>query len=87
MADARVCAMVVPELLPRLCRAVETGRSLTFDYVNHRGEAGTRRVLPTDVRYGPSEWHGTTWHLEGIDADRGGPRSFKVSAITGLEGA
>lgn len=65
-------ALVLSQLTPEL---------LTFDYINYKDEMSTRRVIFDKFEYRESEWHGTSWHLDGFDVDKQAPRSFAVRAI------
>lgn len=54
-----------------------------FIYRNHRGETGTRRVIPRGIRYGTSEHHPEPcWLLEAWCLDREGARTFALSSVT-----
>jgi predicted DNA-binding transcriptional regulator YafY len=51
-------------------------------YKNHRGETSERRILPTRVWFGETEWHpGAQWLLDAIDVEKGELRSFAVKDI------
>lgn len=55
---------------------------LEFGYTNWRGERGNRRVQPTRLYYGSTEWHPEPqWLLEAIDLDKGEVRAFAVKDI------
>lgn len=53
-----------------------------LDYVNHRGERGTRRVQPQRAWFGRTEWHPQDqWLVECFDLDRGALRNYSLSEI------
>ena len=51
-------------------------------YRNYRGETSTRRILPSKLWFGYTEWHpGSQWILDAWDLDKGALRSFAVRDI------
>jgi predicted DNA-binding transcriptional regulator YafY len=63
------------------------GQRLTFDYTNHRGETGTRRVeccgsLPF---WGATDWHPEPqWLLDIFDLDRKAWRAFAMKDMSNI---
>lgn len=55
----------------------------TFVYTNHRGETGTRKVVPHALRYGIAEGHHNEpqWLLEVFDVDRQALRTYALKDI------
>lgn len=50
---------------------------VTFIYVNHRGECGTRRARPIRLWFGSTAWHPEPqWLMEAFDLDRQATRDF-----------
>lgn len=53
-----------------------------LDYVNHRGERGTRSVQPRRAWFGGTEWHPEDqWLVECFDHDRGALRNYSIAGI------
>lgn len=53
-----------------------------FDYTNHRGERGKRRISPRRLWFGETDWHTTRqWLLEAYDHDRQEARNFALTDI------
>ena len=65
--------------LPTLLEAARLARPVTFDYLKPgSGTAQTRTIEP----WGVLSWR-KRWYVAGLDRDRGEPRSFRLSRITG----
>ena len=65
--------------LPALWAAIRRRREVHFDYLGLRDEAPARRsVQPWSVI-----GRGGGWYLVGFDIDRGAPRAFRLSRISG----
>ncbi len=59
-------------------------RVLEFDYTNHRGERGRRRIVPLRVWYGSTAWHPEAqWMLRAWCCDRQDVRDFPLNAVMG----
>ena len=57
-------------------------RRLRIRYTNWRGESAVRRILPSELFFGSSEWHPTPqWLLRAFDFDRNAERSFALVEI------
>lgn len=57
-------------------------QELVFQYRNHRGEIGWRRVLPSVISFQPTVWHPEPqWILVARDLDKGEDRSFALCDI------
>lgn len=69
----QLAALPALPALPQLFQALRDRATVTFDY---RGE--TRRVDPGRLRFRDG-W----WYLEGVDRDRGAPRTFRVDRMEG----
>jgi proteasome accessory factor B len=65
--------------LPALLEAARSSAVVSFDYVKRGGGAPERRVLEP---WGVLSWR-TRWYVAGFDRDRGEPRSFRLSRISG----
>lgn len=53
---------------------------ITMTYRNWRGEVAERRVVPTSVWYGSTEWHKEPgWFLKARDIDKGEERDFALA--------
>jgi proteasome accessory factor B len=65
--------------LPRVLEAARAARVVRFDYVKSRADSGQTRTLEP---WGVLSWRGR-WYVAGLDRDRGEPRSFRLSRITG----
>ncbi|MCW2497692.1 WYL domain-containing protein [Jatrophihabitans sp.] len=65
--------------LPALLEAAQTARPVTFEYV--KSGAGTAQVRTIEP-WGVLSWR-KRWYVAGLDRDRGEPRSFRLSRITG----
>lgn len=65
--------------LPAMLEAARSARVVRFEYVKSgAGTAGTRTLEP----WGVLSWRGR-WYVVGRDRDRDGPRSFRLSRISG----
>ncbi|HEY7008192.1 MAG TPA: WYL domain-containing protein, partial [Jatrophihabitantaceae bacterium] len=65
--------------LPTVLDAARSARVVRFDYVKSgAGVAQSRTLEP----WGVLSWRGR-WYVAGFDRDRGEPRSFRLSRITG----
>jgi proteasome accessory factor B len=65
--------------LPALLEAARTARPVHFDYVKSGAGSPQRRTLEP---WGVLSWR-RRWYVAGLDRDRGEPRSFRLSRITG----
>jgi predicted DNA-binding transcriptional regulator YafY len=58
------------------------GQIVEFEYKNHRGEIGTRRVKPLVIWFGHTEWHPEDQYLlKAWCLDRQEPRDFAMVDI------
>lgn len=59
--------------------------TLTFYYVNYKGEGGVRNILNPKIVFRDSAWHGEenqpVWMIEGFDVDKKEYREFLMSDI------
>jgi hypothetical protein len=56
---------------------------MTAHYTNHRGESGTRRIVPTRIRWGSTAWHTRPqWLMDAFDLDKGAERTFALAKMT-----
>lgn len=64
-------------------KLTSTEDELVFDYVNHRGEKGERRVRPTvPIYFGSTEFHKEEqWLMEAWDLDKNAVRVFALKDI------
>jgi proteasome accessory factor B len=65
--------------LPALLEAARTSRVVQFDYTKSGEAVPQRRVLEP---WGVLSWR-RRWYVAGLDRDRGEPRSFRLSRISG----
>jgi proteasome accessory factor B len=65
--------------LPALLAAARASRPVRFDYRKSGAEAAERRTIEP---WGVLSWRGR-WYVAGLDRDRGQPRSFRLSRISG----
>lgn len=62
--------------------AIPRSSPLEMMYVNHRGEAALRRIVPVMVWHGATEWHKEPqWLLRAWDVDRQATRDFAMRDI------
>jgi len=62
--------------------APDQGKVVQIVYTNYRGETAVRRVVPEQLVFKGSEWHGDEqWLLEAYDLDKGALRSFALKDI------
>lgn len=55
---------------------------VNVQYQNYRGEVGWRKVLPTRIWFGTTEWHlEPQWFVDVIDATHGRDRSLAMKDI------
>lgn len=63
-------------------RGIRFGFPARISYVNWRGEAGERRILPTRLAFEANEWHPEPqWILFAWDLDKDAERGFALSGI------
>lgn len=63
-------------------------RQISFDYVNWRGESGTRIAIPMGLRWGSTEWHPVEgWLMEAWDLEKGAYREFSLADCRFSRGA
>jgi len=56
---------------------------VAFQYTNHSGLAGMRRVVPERIWFGSTDWYREPqWLLEGYDCDRQATRCFAMRDIS-----
>ncbi len=61
---------------------------LVFGYTNHRGEFGTRRVIPQRLYFGATAWHPEPqWLLEAQDLDKDAVRVFAFKDMASFSAA
>ena len=65
--------------LPALIDAARLARPVRFDYLKAGSGTAQRRTLEP---WGVLSWR-SRWYVAGLDRDRGEPRSFRLSRITG----
>src|SRR5690349_6116267 len=65
--------------LPTLLEAARMARPVTFEYLKLRAETAELRTIEP---WGVLSWR-KRWYVAGLDRDRGEPRSFRLSRITG----
>jgi proteasome accessory factor B len=65
--------------LPAFLEAARTARPVRFEYVKAGADVPEPRTLEP---WGVLSWRGR-WYVAGFDRDRGEPRSFRLSRITG----
>lgn len=57
-------------------------KDLLIDYTNWRGERSTRRIRPTHVWFGSTEWHPEPcWLLAALDVGKRAERDFAMASI------
>ncbi len=54
---------------------------LKFEYVNWKGEIGTRTIIPLEVWYGYTDYHTEQWMLKAWDIDKDDERNFAINDI------
>lgn len=55
-----------------------------FEYKNHAGKIGTRRVLPLEIWFGSTAFHPKEqWLLKAFDLDKEADRDFAIQDING----
>ena len=57
-------------------------KPLTIVYTNWRGETAERRILPTGIWFGSTEWHPEPqWLVKAIDVEKNAERDFAWNGI------
>lgn len=75
-------ATILLAMVQRLDTKHDEQMSLSFSYVNHRGDKRIRKVSPFRVKYGATEWHPKPQLLlEGYCHDAMATRDFAVADI------
>lgn len=71
------------ECLPQEEKKVsESKGTIAIVYTDHRGETSTRRITPTRIWFGRTEWHPEEqWLLDAFDLDKQVCRSFAMRDI------
>lgn len=89
-SQAKVYRLAPKEIAPictvekvKAAKLTSTEDELVFDYVNHRGEKGERRVRPTGpIYFGSTEFHKEgQWLMEAWDLDKDATRVFALKDI------
>jgi predicted DNA-binding transcriptional regulator YafY len=58
------------------------GKPLKFKYKNWEGKTAVRKVRPTEIWYGKTQWHPKKqWLLRAWDLDKDAERNFAVQDI------
>jgi hypothetical protein len=72
---------------PSVPPATEAGpRVVRILYTNWKGQVSWRRILPTGLMFGSTEWHpAEQWLLEAVDLDKDAPRTFAIKDIVRWE--
>jgi hypothetical protein len=66
----------------QITETTRSARAVCILYRNYRGEVAIRRIVPTRVWFGPTEWHPEPqWLLDAIDLDKDAERSFAMRDI------
>jgi hypothetical protein len=61
---------------------LDEATAVKVQYVNHRGEVGTLRIIPLSIRYGETPRHqGRQWLLNAWDCDRQEQRTLAMLGI------
>ena len=72
------------EVRVKMKQPVEPSQVVEFTYKNHRGETRQRRVIPSAIWFGATEWHKEKqWLLLAVDQETGQERDFAMKEITG----
>ena len=59
---------------------------IQFEYVNWKGESGTRRIEVGELYYGSTEYHPEfQWLLEGYDLDKKANRIFAMRDMSSIQ--
>jgi predicted DNA-binding transcriptional regulator YafY len=75
---------LTPEQLASARGALLPQEPISFDYSNHRGERGFRKVLPFRLWFGVTEFHpAPQWFLRAWDFNRNAMRDFAITSIYG----
>lgn len=63
-------------------RQLPTPRSVTIDYINHKGVRALRVIEPSYLWWGQTEWHkGEQWLLHAWDFEKNAARDFAWNGI------
>jgi hypothetical protein len=55
-------------------------------YRNYRGSTAIRRIVPSRIWFGSTEWHPEPqWVMEAVDLDKGAERSFAMRDILAFD--
>lgn len=59
-------------------------KAVIFEYVNHKNQCSTRRVIPYRFFFGLSSWHGSAqqWYMIAWDSDKKAERTFAMQQIS-----
>lgn len=62
-------------------------QTLSFTYTNWKGETATRAVVPHNVWFGVSPFHGDRpqWFLKAWDAEKNAYRDFAMTKIRDIQ--
>jgi predicted DNA-binding transcriptional regulator YafY len=62
--------------------AVNLGQAIEILYTNYRGETARRRVVPSSLRYGATEYHPEPqWLLDAFDVEKQAERTFAMRDV------
>lgn len=61
---------------------VDTATAIEILYTNYRGETSRRRVVPSSLRYGSTEYHPEPqWLLDAFDLEKRAERTFAMRDV------
>ena len=61
---------------------VDVASAIEILYTNYRGETGRRKIVPSSLRFGSTEFHPEPqWLLEAFDLEKQAARTFAMAAI------
>ena len=58
-----------------------TDTTLKFLYKNYKGTYKELTVVPKDIAFKNSKWHGECWVMIAYDVDKGEDRAYKMQDI------
>ena len=60
----------------------KTNETLSFEYINWKGEKGVRNVKPIKIWYGKTKFHKSKqWLLKAVDVDKNAERDFALKDV------
>lgn len=84
--QVNIGTMITNKVKPNSIAGLVGGETISFDYINYRGEDSARNARVTNVYIGSTEYHtGEQWLVDAIDLDKDEWRVFAAKDMRNME--